>query len=178
MTNGHDLQSHGLQKFADRTGGLALSATGARGADGDDRLDAFDHRAAGSYEFEIGAHGVDEAGSVHHVFVSDVAVGKDHFIHTVLDDDVAKIFLGQDGNTLGVKIAGQHGRVFAAVNIGNLSSGESDDFDFLVVAIEDVEVMEVAARRAHDDDSLARHFGSLIGAESYPSRETPPSWGV
>jgi hypothetical protein len=73
-------------------------------------------------------------------------------------DKIVQLAFILDRNTLRVQLARQHRRVPAAVDIGNLGGGESYDLDKVVVAVERIEIMEIAARRAHDN-----HFLSGLG---------------
>ena len=68
-------------------------------------------------------------------------------------DQVGELRLRADGNAAGVARAGQLGRVPTVVDAGDLGGGERHHLDVGVVAVHDVEVMEVAPTGAHDDDA-------------------------
>ena len=95
---------------------------------------------------------------MHDVFVGDVAVGEIDLGHAVLLDQGVELFLGEDGDAVGIELAGQDGRVFPAVDVGNLGGGEGDDLEIRIVAEVGVEVVEIAAGRAHDDDFFHKNF--------------------
>ena len=59
------------------------------------------------------------------------------------------------GMPLRVQRAGELGRVGAAVDVGDLRRRERDHLDAGVVPVHQVEVVEVAARGAEDDDAFA-----------------------
>ncbi len=81
---------------------------------------------------------------MHYVLVGDVAVGEDSLVDIVILNQLLEVVLGVDRDTVGVQIAAQLGRIRAAVDVGNLRSGERDDFVALIVAEVDVEVVKIA----------------------------------
>ena len=89
---------------------------------------------------------------MHHVLVGHVAVGEHDLLHAVLLDQLRHLRLVVDRDALGVQPAGQLGRVLAVVDVRDLRRREGDDLVRFVVAEVRVEVVEVPARGAHDED--------------------------
>src|SRR4030042_3161340 len=86
--------------------------------------------------------------------MGNVAVGEMDIIHCVLGDEGVEVRLGVDRDTLGVELARELGRVFAALDVRDLGGGEGDNLVGRVVAEIYVEVVEVPSGGAHDDDFL------------------------
>ena len=98
----------------------ALAASGADGADRDDRHFRDQLRALGAQQPEIGASGDGARGQVHQRRIGDVAVGKDHHIHQFVADDLFHLVFFEDGNAIGIEIARQLRGITAAGDVGNL----------------------------------------------------------
>ena len=62
---------------------LALAAAGAHGADGYDRLPAFQHCRVRPRQAEFGAPGQNNGGPVHHLLVGEIAVGEYNLVNAV-----------------------------------------------------------------------------------------------
>ena len=75
----------------------------------------------------------------------------------MLLDQFGQPGLFKDGDSVGIEPAGQRGRIFPALDIGNLGGRERHDFVVGVVAIVGVEVVEIASRRTHDNHFLFGH---------------------
>jgi hypothetical protein len=71
----------------------------------------------------------------------------------VLADHGLELLLGDDRDAVGIKLPGERGRIDAAVDVRNLCRREGDDLVLRAVPIDDVEVVEVAAGCAGDDDT-------------------------
>ena len=78
--------------------------------------------------------------------------------------------LGDDRDARRIEGTGELGRVAAVGDARDLRRGEGDDLDVGIVSVDDVEVMEVAPRGAHDDDSPAVHRGLLSACRATPRR--------
>ena len=89
---------------------------------------------------------------MHHRFMRHVAVGKDHLIDGKLVDQLNQIAFRKNRDALGVKRPGQRGRVGAVFNIWDLSRSEGDHLAIAVITEDDIEVVEIAACRPHDEN--------------------------
>ncbi len=158
----HDLQTLRLEQARKVPGGLALAGPGARGARGDDRLRAPDHRLHGSQQHEVRATCQHAAGLVHHELVGDVAVGEYDPVDLLAREDAFEIGLRDDVDAVRVEGPGELRRVAPVIDPGDLGGRERDDLDRWVVAIDDVEVVEVAPGGAHDDYLRAVHGRPLL----------------
>jgi hypothetical protein len=108
-------------------------------------------------ELEGGARGKRERADVHHVLVGHIRVGEDDLVDVVLADQVAELVLGVDRDSVGVELAGEERGIDAPRDVRDLRRSERDDLVVLVPAVDDVEVVEVAAGGACDQDSCALH---------------------
>ncbi len=88
---------------------------------------------------------------MHDEGVLDVAVGEHHLVDVPLAADVGEIRFIENGNSVGVASAGERGRIAPTGDARDLGGGEGHDLAGGVVAKDDVEVVEVAAGRAHDE---------------------------
>ena len=149
-----------LEQAGEVARGLALAGAGPGGPGGDERLAAGDHRADGPQEHEVGPAGERPTGLVHHVLVGDVAVGEDDAVDRLAGEDLLEVVLGDDGDPGRVEGPGELGRVAPVGDAGDLGGREGDDLHGGVVAIDDVEVMEVAPGGPHDHDLRAVHGSS------------------
>ena len=146
-----NLQSGVEQRPADLAARLALAAAGARRADRDDRLRGAEHRRIRAEEAEVRSRGEDDRRLVHHGLVLQVGVREHDLVDAVLADELRELVLGADLDAVGVQRAGEHGRIDAIVDPGDLGRGEGDDLGLRVVTERDVEVVEVASAGSHDD---------------------------
>src|SRR3989304_4760643 len=95
-------------------------------------------------------------GDVHDVEVGDVAVGEDDLVDAARPDQVLPALLREDGDAGGVERPGELRRVGAAGDVGDLRRREADDLVGGRVAEDDVEVVEIAAGGAQDEDAPSR----------------------
>jgi len=105
----------------------------------------------------VGAGGVDDGPEAEDVGVGDVAVREDDLLHLPIADDGLEVRLGEDRDALGIEPAGERRGVLAAVDVRDLRGRESHDVVGGVVAVDDVEVVEVAPCGAHDDGADGAH---------------------
>ncbi len=159
MANDHHPPAGGAQDAAKMAGGLRFAAAGAHGADRKDRAMGGQHGAGGAEQNEIGAGSGDQRRLVHDLAMGDVAVGENHLPDTMAGDQPRQLRFGENRNPLWVAAAGQFRRVEATGNIGDLRGGKSHHPDGGIVPIENIEIVKVAAGRAHDDERL---HGSLL----------------
>lgn len=83
----------------------------------------------------------------------DVAVREDDLIDGLLAADRVERGLRLDRDAIAVERTGQHWRVTAVADAWNLRPREGDHLGAGIVAVDDVEVVEVAAGRANDDNA-------------------------
>ena len=89
---------------------------------------------------------------MHHLLVRHVAVGEDDLVEP-RPADVFEPRLVDDWNAVGIERASQGRRIAAPADAGDLGRREGDHFERRVVAIDHVEIVEVAARGAENDDA-------------------------
>ena len=157
MADHHRCQPTPGQQRRHGARGLALAGTGAHRAHRDDRLGRFEHHAARSDEAEVCTGGHRARGGMHHGLVWHIAIAEDDKIHVMVVDHGLKLRLGHDGDALGVLLSGQFRRVAPPVDAGDLGGREGHHLRTRIVAIDDVEVMEIASCGAHDHDLRAVH---------------------
>ena len=103
---GHGMTDHdGIPAELAKLGGntprdRALAASGADGADGDDRHFGNQLRAFDAQQPEIGSRGDGARGQVHQRRIGNVAVGKDHHVDEFVVDDLFHLVFFQDGNAI------------------------------------------------------------------------------
>jgi hypothetical protein len=154
VAHDHDAQAPLLEEDRDPAGRLALACAGARRADRDDRTPAGQHRPARAEQDEVRAGGEGTRRGVHDVLVADVAVGEHHGVGALVADHPLELLLGDDGDAGRVARAGQRRRVVTVGDPGDLRRGERHHPDRGVVAVDGVEIVEVAACRTHDHDAF------------------------
>ena len=158
MAHDHDLETLLLEQLRQVARGLALARAGARGARGHDWLGARQHRPRRPEQLEVGPAGECPAGGVHDVLVGHVAVGEDHEVDLLVGEQVLQLGLGHDLNAVRIERPGQLHGIAAPGDARNLSGrGKRHDLDARVVAVDDVEVMEVAPSGPHDHHTSAIH---------------------
>src|SRR4249919_2560220 len=91
---------------------------------------------------------------MHEVYVGDVAIGKDHLVNGLFEDQLFEFLLRVDGNAVRVKGAAQRCRITTVLDSRDLSGGERHDFVFGIVTEADIESMKISASRAHNHDAL------------------------
>ena len=103
--------------------------------------------------------------AVHHVFVQNVTVREHDVIDLMLADELHQLLFRLDGDSLGIKMSGQLGRIASVIDVRNLGGGEGDDLVCGIVAIQDVEVVKIPPGGTHDEDfSFHRRDSALIVA--------------
>ena len=117
-----------------------------------------DHRRARPQQPVVGPGRHGQRADVHHVLVRDVRVGEDDFVHVLAAHEVGQLLLGQDRDPVRIARAGQRGRVDAALDVRDLRRREGDHLDVVAPAEGDVEVVEVAAGCAGDDDPASSGY--------------------
>ena len=137
---------------------LRLAAAGAYRRDGNDRHAGLDLRAGGSEQDEVGARRQRPGGEMHDLRVRYVAVGEDHCVNAVLVAEKVEIRFVADGDALGVARPGQFRRIAAVGDAGDLRRGEGHHLDGGIVAVDQVEVVEVAPCRAEDEDASTHAY--------------------
>jgi hypothetical protein len=88
--------------------------------------------------------------------MGNVTVSKDYLMNPAVVHNFRKLFLGKNGDPLGIEGPGQFRGEDSVFNAGNLGSGESDYFYGWIIAVTNLEIMKIPSRRAHDED-----FGSV-----------------
>ena len=143
-----------------------LAAAGAHRRYRDHRHARRDHGALRAEQREIGPGGERARSDVHDFGMGEIAVGEHDLFHLARADQRLEFRLGHDRNALGIERAGERGRIAASGDAGNLGRGKRHDLERRIVAIDDVEVVEIAAGRADDHD--ARAVGSIQCALTDP----------
>ena len=90
---------------------------------------------------------------MHDRLVRNIAVSKDDLVNGKLPDQVNEFIFGKNRDTIGVEWARQHGRIGASFDIWNLRRGKGDNLAGQVIAKDKIEIVEISARRAHDENS-------------------------
>src|ERR1035441_5513111 len=111
---------------------------------------------------------------VHDLRVRHVRVREDAEVDILAADQALELVLGDDGDTVRVERSGEGCGIAPSVDARDLRRGEGDDPAVGLVPENRVEVVEIAARRAQDDDMP---YGALHGRPSggapLPCREAP-----
>ena len=158
------LDSPRAKQFEDPPRDAALANARAYGAHADDRLGRGDHASGRADDAKVSPTREHVRGFVHKVVMGGVAVGEEHVIDLKLDDERRELALGVDGDAVRIARAGQNRREGPPVDTRDLSGREGDDLDGRVVFEGDQEVVEVAARRSHDDGSTRCGGDVVLGA--------------
>ena len=132
-----------------------FAAAGAHRRHGDHRHARADHGALRAEQREIGAGGKGARSAMHHFGMGEVAVGEYDLFEFLLADQGFEFGLGQDRNAPGIKRTCQRGRIAPSGDAGNLRRGEGHDLERRIVAVDDIEIVEIAPGRAHDRDARA-----------------------
>jgi len=146
---------------------LRFAATGAHRGYRQHRSLGVEHRVARSEKGEIRTARQHPGGGVHGIEMTDVAVGKDHFIDGAFADQLLEKLLVDDGDPFGVERSCQRCREAARGDTGDLRRGKRHYLDLRFIAKYAQEIMKVAARRAHDRDTLLswRHVRSPLSRQ-------------
>jgi hypothetical protein len=153
MPDGHDAPPGVLDGLRDRPGRLGLPDARAHGRHGHDGNGRVEHRRIRSQQHEVGARRQRPAGRVHHVLVRDVGVCEDDVGDVQPANELGHLGLEVDRDPVRVTRSRKHGRVDAVVDERNLRRREPHDLGAGIVAIDHVEVVEVATRGSHDEDA-------------------------
>src|SRR5206468_6250855 len=86
-----------------------------------------------------------------------------------------ELLLGEDGDAFRIPGAGELGRVDASLDIGDLRGGERDDAHVVPIPECDVEVVEVAAGGAGDQDLPHPPTVSPIRSATAPRSSSAPA---
>ena len=140
------------EQLGDAARRLALARARADGADRRDRLRRRDHRVVRGEELEARAGSERLRPDVQHVLVGHVRVREDDLVHLVLADQLLELRLRMDRNPVGVELAREERGIDTPRDVWDLRCREGHDLELLASAIDDVEVVEVAAGRARDQD--------------------------
>jgi hypothetical protein len=89
------------------------------------------------------------------MLMRDVAVSEHDLIDRVLATQALQFRFVDDRDPVGIKRSGQHDRIATSADAGNLRRRECHHPDVLIVAVNHVEIVEVASGSTEDDD-LAR----------------------
>ena len=181
---GHGMAHHdrrvarGGQDRGDRARRLALAGARAHGTDRDHGELEAHHHLAWSEEPELRSGRQGPRGRVHDGLVADVAVREDHDVHRLLFDDALEVRLRDDGDAVRVVLAGRSGWVAPGVDAGDLRGREGHHLHGGVSAEDDVEVVEVASRGAHDHYPGPFHIGlpSPLGRQAVTVTEATGLW--
>ncbi len=91
---------------------------------------------------------------MHQRGIGDIAIGEDDNIDPVLANDFFHLVFIEDGNAVGIKIAGQLHRITTPGDVRNLVSGEGYDEEFRIVSENYIEVVEVSSSSSQDKHSF------------------------
>src|SRR4029078_1715499 len=100
---------------------------------------------------------------MHHMLMGDVAVSEHDFIDGMSAAQSLELRLFEDRDAARVKPPGKGRRIAATIDIGHLSCRESDDLNRRIVAVDDIEIVEVPSGGSHDDDASAPKTALLAG---------------
>ena len=115
------------------------------------------------------------------MLVPDVGVGEDGDVDLLALDELGEPGLGDDRDPVRVALAGEDRGIVAAVDVGDLGRREGDDPVCRIAPEEGVEVVEVPAGCAEDDDPtgcgdrglLSGHAIDLLAKVDHGNRHTP-----
>jgi hypothetical protein len=91
---------------------------------------------------------------MHKRHMGDIAIGKDHLLYLLFEDQLFKVLFRIDGNTAGVERPAQRWRTATIFDSWDLSGGERHDFIFRMFTKAGIEGVKISACRTHDEDSL------------------------
>ncbi len=185
---GHRVADHGdlLSPLRKELGhparGLGFSGPGADGAHRDNRLFPHELGGAGAQQPEVRPGCGDPGRPLHYVLVGNVGVGEYHAVHRPVPHEVGEPVLRLDRDPAWVEPAREFGGIAAAHDPRDLGGRERDHLVGVVILERDVEIVEVPAGSAHDDDlDLAHGFTSVVGCVAgglYPATRRWPLQSV
>src|SRR2546425_13052650 len=169
MPDYDDLLAVGPQDPRDPARRLTFPASGPDRAHRDDGHFRLQHGLFCAEEEELRSMRVREGDSVSDVRVVDIGVCEDARLRTEPLDEPRELFFGKDRDSFGIQVAREGRWILPSLDPGNLRGGERDDAVRGIVPEIDVEIMEVAARGAEDDDpARLRHgLGSRRGCKAF-----------
>ena len=89
---------------------------------------------------------------MHHPYVGDVAVGKNHEIGFFTPNQRFQLFLRVNGNAFRIERSGKSRGINAVRLQRYLGGGEGHHAVIGIILEQEVEIVKIPARRAHDDD--------------------------
>ena len=110
-------------------------------------------RSPGPEQAEIGTSSHSPRGEMHDVGVGNIGVCEHHIIDAPFSHDGVEFGLGTDLDPVRISPPGELGRIRTVVDVGDLRSGEGNDFDLRIVSKHDVERVEVSSAGARDQHS-------------------------
>ena len=162
-----------LEGSRDRAGGLRLPDAGSHRGHGDGRDGGLQHRRVRSEQDEVRAGRQRRGRLVHHGVMAHVRIAEHDVIDLKIADQRDELGLVVDLDPVRVPLAGQRRRIPAVVDERDLGRRERDDLRVGIVAIDDVEVVEVPPCGSHDQDAT-RHAGDPFRWRSSDAREDRP----
>ncbi len=99
---------------------------------------------------------------MHQIIVGHITIREHNLIHIMLFDEFRQLLLGIDRNPFGIPRSRQLRWIPPLLNPRNLSGGECHNIIRSVIAEEDIEIMEVSARSAHDQHFSFSHDRTFL----------------
>ncbi len=153
MADGDNAKAAIFETSRKPTGHLRLAHTGSHRRDCDDRDARLQHGALGSKQTKIRPGRQCDRCLVHDMGVLDIAVGEDHLVDRLSLAGLGQIAFVEYANAIGISGSGQRNGIASIGDPRDLGRRERNDHTRRIVAIDHIEVVEVAACRAHDDDT-------------------------
>jgi hypothetical protein len=100
---------------------------------------------------KVGSGGERPRSNMHHVLVGDVAIGENDLIDGMSAAQFFELRLFDDRNAFRIKPTGKRRWITPIIDTDDLSRSEGDDFNGRIVAVDDIEIMEISSRSTHDD---------------------------
>ncbi len=100
---------------------------------------------------------------MHHLLMREVAIGEDDLVDPPVAAERLEPGLVEDRNAVGIERSGERRRIAAADDARDLGGGERHHLRAGIAAIDDIEVVEIAPRRAEDQDPPAGGGARLRG---------------
>ena len=173
VPHGDDALARRLEGLRDRAGGLRLPDARAHRRHRDGRDGRLQHGRVRSEEDEVRSGRQRRGGLVHHLVMAHVRVAEHDVIDPQLADQPDELGLVVDLDPVRVPLACQRRRISAVVDERDLGRRERDHFRVGIIAIDDVEVVEVPPCGSHDQDAT-RHAGDPFRWRSSDAREGRP----
>src|SRR5208283_1874570 len=142
VTQYGDAQTPRAEPAPEPARGLRFAAARADRRDRDDRSLCAKHRPVGAEQHEVSAGRKGTRRAVHDFFVGEIAIREHHLRYPLAPADGLEVYLFLNRDAVGIERAGEGRRVAAACDARDLRSGEGDDTDIRITAIDDVEVVK------------------------------------